>query len=224
MYFWQKNKSGRKKQAMKALTILYQGIDYIQQAICMNRLNSLQNVFYNNCDKNNKDVADRIRAISWNYYKIEMKQQLESILYSNNQDIKAIYYEYDPDNNWEGTIFACHSYNDLNEDDDWACDWTHSLQSPVIPDYTNLDIDLSLKTEQSAWILLYAILVLTMTYTDIVFQLHSNLPFCIGFHDQSPITRCNCMNVNVPNGFPSVVQTSENNECESKKLRNKGDR
>ncbi len=177
---------------MNALTILYQGIDKIQQAIGKPELQLLRNEFYNHCDQNNKVVADKIGSISWNSYQQEMTKQLTTVLNSKSRrSIKAVYYEYDPDNNWEGAIFACLSYNnDAYEDDDWACDWKKSIQAPNIPGYTSLGIDVSLKTEQSAWIFLYAVLVLTETYSDIVHSLRANLPFCIGFHDQNPITRC----------------------------------
>jgi len=176
---------------MDALTVLYQGMDRIQQAIDKHQLNRIQNDFYGHCVKQNKITANKIREISWTCYKKEMDHQLRMLLSSKNEDVKAVYYEYDPDNSWTGAIFACRSYNQLNkEDDDWACDWNDSYSAPIIPDYDNLNIDVSLKDEQSAWIFLYAILVLTETYIDIVNPLCSNLPFCIGFHDQTPITRC----------------------------------
>lgn len=45
---------------------------------------------------------------------------------------KAIYFEYDLDNDWQGSFFLCPDYNPSSAgDDDWACRYDGTIKGPI---------------------------------------------------------------------------------------------
>lgn len=173
------------------ILILYNTLNEMQKAITDGSFVSLQNKLYENCiAQGEATLAEQIHNVDWEDFGQTFSQTIEKILSMKNSEIKAIYYEYDTENNWCGALYACLSYNQLSEDDDdWACDWKEYFDLPDVPVYPQLKMDLSLQNKKSLSVFLYAISILTGVCAKIVHQLHSPIPICIGFHDQSTITR-----------------------------------
>ncbi len=55
----------------------------------------------------------------------------ETLEIAESEEVKAIYFEYDLDNEWNSRFYICEEYVPLEEeDDDWASEWTYDIEGP----------------------------------------------------------------------------------------------
>ena len=55
----------------------------------------------------------------------------EAIQIATSEEAKAIYFEYNLDNEWDSQFYICEEYFSLEEeDDDWASEWTYDVEGP----------------------------------------------------------------------------------------------
>lgn len=188
------------------LEALYETLDSIQDAIRNKQLKELREKVRQDCVAHGlRSIADELDSVDWSDFKREVSGIIDKIVETNDPKIKALYYEYDPDNEWSGYVFACLDYNkpdyekdfdnedsedwdDLDDSDDWACDWEDSYEVNV-PEYPKLALDFSLEDMDALPPFLYAIVVLTDVMVEIVASRRTSIPICLGFHDQETITR-----------------------------------
>ncbi|MBQ9370633.1 MAG: hypothetical protein IJU03_00405 [Thermoguttaceae bacterium] len=190
---------------MDPLDLLYDTLKQIQTGIFDNTLDAVCQKHYEACQASPefKAAADKIRAIDWSEFNRETIKLLvdafnEPDAQSELQNVKAIYYEYDMDNGWDGYFFLCTDYNGLDtadEDgyvnDDWACDYCASFEAPQLPVLP--DSNLTYDDELDNPALRYAITELTRYFVKLNADLHEAAPHLpniyLAFHDQDPITR-----------------------------------
>lgn len=105
--------------------------------------------------------------------------------------VKAIYFEYDLDNDWDGHLFLCEEYKPAVEaDDDWACDWIETIQVGGFSAFANLYNHEFNQTAVSVGASLFLISRTVAAFGRLCKEhLDAPLSFCIGFHDQDPIFR-----------------------------------
>jgi hypothetical protein len=104
---------------------------------------------------------------------------------------KAIYFEYDLDNDWQGCFFICQNYNlQSSGDDEWACDWVDELEGDDLETFGNLYVPGFDSTEKAKGVNLYLI-VRTVSAFGRCCEIHQNNNFavCIAFHDHDPVMR-----------------------------------
>ena len=77
-----------------------------------------------------KGYAERIKAIYLGAYEESIRLALyEAIQIATSEEAKAIYFEYDLDNEWDSQFYICEEYFSLEEeDDDWASEWTYDVE------------------------------------------------------------------------------------------------
>lgn len=107
---------------------------------------------------------------------------------------KAIYFEYDIDNDWKGWLFLYDDYYpEAVGHDDWACKWIEDIRGPKLPVFTHLynsygGFDVYNDTEISTT--LYLIARTVVCFGRSVSALPQNgFAVCIGYHDQGKLTR-----------------------------------
>jgi uncharacterized protein YndB with AHSA1/START domain len=158
--------------------------------------NEIENKYYKICAKlAGAGRANKIKQIDVSDYINEMKSGLtQAILTANSErDAKAIYFEYDLDNQWEGTFFICNEYNPAeDEDEDWACDCEIDIDGPNFLPFSELyEVD-GFDEDDSAmgsnmYLVARTVLAFAQAYNELSEK--STVPVCIAFHDQDPIYR-----------------------------------
>lgn len=176
------------------LDVLYDTLDVIQKAVRSKKLQSLQAKLYKKCVSHHwQTEADEIAAVDWSDFKRETLGVIDGIFERKDPEIKAVYFEYFPDNFWEGwksEIAACTNYSDSTPEgeDRWIGDRkeTCPVNFPLFPE---IKIDSSLSDLESVYPFLYAISVLTGVMLEIADERRATIPICLGFHNQSELTR-----------------------------------
>ncbi|HXG66110.1 MAG TPA: hypothetical protein VNO70_13500 [Blastocatellia bacterium] len=142
-----------------------------------------------------KEQAERIAKVDFSRYQTNLQKALAKAIRGANQSVntKALYFEYDLDNNWQSEFFLCTSYDSESIGNDWACDWEAAIEGPDFPLLTKIyntaegTFDAS---NLARGVTLYLIARTVATFGRCADQ-HPDfkLPICIGFHDQDPIMR-----------------------------------
>ncbi|MFE4094906.1 hypothetical protein ACFX4K_25835 [Priestia sp. YIM B13484] len=136
--------------------------------------------------------AERIHNINLDTFQTQVKSSLqEAMRIVNEQSAKAIYFEYDMDNDWESTFFICDGYSSLfEEDDDWASDWIEEIEGPSNKEFAQVYKENGFETTEKARVIALFLIVRTLiAFAKAVKNIKVDIPLCIGFHDQDPIMR-----------------------------------
>jgi hypothetical protein len=186
---------------MSITTNFYKNLNDIQNLLYVKEFDKIEEKYLSLCSElAGIETAKAIASVDISCYQEKLAFQLENIVNeylvnqtdSDNSDIiKAVYFEYDPDNDWSSSFFLCLDYLPLDEeDDDWACDWEVCLDGPNIPDFTNLNIEEHfLRTKKSLGKVTYAHARVIAAFARACNQVSCPIPICIGYHDQSTVTR-----------------------------------
>jgi hypothetical protein len=114
---------------------------------------------------------------------------------------KAVYFEYDLDNDWHAWFFVCPEYRRLEEqDDDWACSWASDHQAPSNPEFAEIygATEKFCETDRATAITLALIARTIIALNSVVERERpGEIVVCIGFHDQDPVHRLSQPNVGV---------------------------
>ncbi|MCP1164515.1 MULTISPECIES: hypothetical protein [Bacillus] len=136
--------------------------------------------------------AERIKAIDLELYKESIRLGLDAAVeMATNEEAKAIYFEYDLDNEWNSQFYICEEYAPLEEeDDDWASEWTYDVEGPKFIELADVYVENGFDTNEKAiGITLYLIARTVCSFISACNGVQSRIPICIGFHDQDPIIR-----------------------------------
>lgn len=137
--------------------------------------------------------ASKIASLDFSSYQDDLSRAFaEAIRQAKELNAKAVYFEYDLDNDWQANFFLCGEYNqeDLG-DDDWACDWLAVVKAPAFAAasavYSENHFD---RTATARGSTLYLI-ARTIASLGRCFDgdPSGNLAVCVAFHDQDPIMR-----------------------------------
>ncbi|OCA90445.1 hypothetical protein A8F94_00710 [Bacillus sp. FJAT-27225] len=157
--------------------------------------NEIEEKYYTICSElAGTEKANTIKQVDLNEYVNELKAGLEkSIKIAREQTIRAIYFEYDLDNDWESAFFICEKYNQLEyEDDDWASEWTEDFDGPSLEQFGSIyELDgfdgNDAAIGSTIYLVARTVTAFARAYT--LLSDESSIAVCIAFHDQDPIIR-----------------------------------
>ena len=139
-------------------------------------------------------VVDRIDDVDlMNYEKALAAGLAEAIETAEKIAAKAIYFEYDMDNDWQSNFFICPDYHpESHQDEEWVRNWVEEIEGPGLPEFTSIydEHGGENKSQAGAGTALYLIARTVCAFGRCVDEL-PDLPMalCIGFHGQDPIWR-----------------------------------
>jgi len=141
--------------------------------------------------------ASRITAVDLSGFTQQLRNQfIQAVARAKQSETKAIYYEYDMDNDWHSVFFLCTDYTPrIEEDDDWASDWEETVDGPDSPELSSLyrengfnDTDIA--TGSTLYLIARTVAALGRCVDDLQARGDlDNMPVCIGFHDQYIVYR-----------------------------------
>ncbi|MED4002543.1 hypothetical protein [Priestia aryabhattai] len=172
---------------------IFDCLEELQAELFEKSCEEMEAKYYELCSTNvGGNEAERIHNINLDTFQTQVKSSLQEAMHIvNEQSAKAIYFEYDMDNDWESTFFICDGYSSLiEEDDDWASDWIDEIEGPNNKEFAQVykenDFD---ATEKAKAITLFLIVRTLVAFGTVAKSMKLNVPLCIGFHDQDPIMR-----------------------------------
>ncbi len=181
------------------LNQVYANLKVAREFVCQRNLENAESHFYDFCVKlAGVAIADAIRSVDFGEFRSEIKKGITEIMAgyisqraNSKRPVKAIYFEYDMDNDWDGVFFPCWKYSPIDEnDDEWACYWEENFEGPAVPDFPDMGIDDWLfESDESVGKFSYAIVRIYIEFARAYFDVPCPVPVCIGFHDQSEISR-----------------------------------
>jgi hypothetical protein len=138
-------------------------------------------------------VLKRAESVDFFQYEASLREPFaQALSRAGEPAVKAIYFEYDLDNNWRSAFYLCLSYSSEDqEDDDWAVDWEQRIPGPDLPAASIVyKVHGFAKTDTAKGITLYLVARTVAAFGRVVSQApRIGKPICIGFHDQDPIMR-----------------------------------
>lgn len=174
---------------------IFDYLDELQADLLSKNLEEIEDKYFNICSRlAGQDSSNKIREVNLEGYEQELTALLnESIELAHKHKAKAIYFEFDLDNNWDSAFFVCGDYSPLeNEDDDWASDWYEDLEGPNLEQFGEIyDINGFDENDAARGSTIYLVARTVISFI----RAYNNLPtenslaFCIAFHDQDPILR-----------------------------------
>jgi len=172
----------------------FKHLEEMQQDALEGDWDAFEDRWYEVCvDLCGEEAAQRIADIDLEPYTDEVAEALkEAHRLALENDATAIYFEYDPDNDWQGTFFICPDYAALDDgDDDWACDAVEEREGPSLPVFAKLWPEDASESDETLGRTLYLIARTAGAYALATDQLPGgdNIAITIAFHDQDPILR-----------------------------------
>ncbi|MCF6408129.1 hypothetical protein [Pseudalkalibacillus salsuginis] len=170
-------------------------IESLHEDIKNNPLQEVDEKYHQICiNLSGSKLANEIRKVDLNDYISNLTNGLQTAFeIVQNTSAKAIYFEYDLDNDWDSTFFICDEYNPIEEeDDDWACDWIKDFEGPSLDCFSNIYLINGFdRNNKAIGATIYLIVRTVLSYAKAFEHLliSSPVPLCIAFHDQDPITR-----------------------------------
>ncbi|WP_226701689.1 hypothetical protein [Priestia aryabhattai] len=172
---------------------IFDCLDELQAELFEKSYEEIEAKYYELCSTQVEgNEAERIHNINLDTFQMQVKSSLqEAVCIVNEQSAKAIYFEYDMDNDWESTFLICDGYSSLfEEDDDWASDWIEEIEGPSNKEFAQVYKENRFDaTEKARVITLFLIVRTLVAFGTVAKSMKLNVPLCIGFHDQDPIMR-----------------------------------
>lgn len=172
---------------------IFDCLDELQAELFEKSYEEIEAKYYELCSTQVEgNEAERIHNINLDTFQMQVKSSLqEAVCIVNEQSAKAIYFEYDMDNDWESTFFIYDGYSSLiEEDDDWASDWIDEIEGPNNKEFAQIYQENGFDaTEKARAITLFLIVRTLVAFGTVAKSMKLNVPLCIGFHDQDPIMR-----------------------------------
>jgi hypothetical protein len=129
--------------------------------IAKRNLDGLESIYHNQAREwSGRSLARRIGEVDLKQYQAALSRGLaEAGKSAEEQHAKAVYFEYDMDNGWDGRFFVCRQYApESAKDEDWADERIVEFEGPAIPEfggfYRNVGFD---RTDQAKGSTLYMI-------------------------------------------------------------------
>lgn len=172
---------------------MFQYLEEMQEDIFSLSVERIELKYFEICSMlSSTEYAERIKAIDLESYKESIRVGLDAAVeMATNEEAKAIYFEYDLDNEWNSQFYICEDYVLLEEeDDDWASEWTYDVEGPKSIELADVYAENGFDTnEEAIGITLYLIARTVCSFISACSDVQSSIPICIGFHDQDPIIR-----------------------------------
>jgi hypothetical protein len=108
------------------------GLEAMRQWIGRHDWSGLESEFDRRCREADGSLASRIADIDLRDYEDELADCLRKAAGSIGGSTKAVYWEFDPDNDWSSSFFLSRSYRSEAEGDDgWAADFDEQAIAPL---------------------------------------------------------------------------------------------
>ncbi|WP_195696752.1 hypothetical protein [Priestia megaterium] len=172
---------------------IFDCLDELQAELFEKSYEELEAKYYELCSTNVEgNEAKRIRNINVDIFEAQLKSSFQEVLHiTNEHSAKAIYFEYDMENNWESIFFVCEEYSSLSEGDDgWASDWIDEIEGPSHKEFAQVYKENGFDTTDKARAITLFLIVRTLiAFGTVAKSMKLDVPLCIGFHDQDPVMR-----------------------------------
>lgn len=172
---------------------IYEYIALMKPLIVRRDWDHLEALYRNRCrDLAGEEQASRIAALDFTSYKTALEEAFaETVTQAQQTGAKAVYFEYDLDNDWESNFFLCSDYNPESAgDDDWACDWFAKVKGPEFRAASKIYLENYFdETPLAKGSTLYLVARTVAALGQGLGKHPSTLVVCIAFHDQNPIMR-----------------------------------
>ncbi|ENB9403775.1 TPA: hypothetical protein ACGW5B_001813 [Bacillus paranthracis] len=172
---------------------MFQYLEEMQEDIFLLSVERIELKYFEICSMlASAEYAERIKAIDLESYKEGIRGGLDAAVeMTTDEEAKAIYFEYDLDNEWNSQFYICEEYAALEEeDDDWASEWIYDVEGPKCIELADVYAENGFDTNEKAMgITLYLIARTVCSFISACSVVQSSIPICIGFHDQDPIIR-----------------------------------
>ena len=168
---------------------MFQYLEEMQEDVFSLSVSQIESKYYDICSTlASSEDAERVKLIPLDSYKESMRIGLkEALKVAESEEAKAIYFEYDLDNEWDSQLYVCDDYMFLEVEDD---DWTDEIEGPSLGELADIYGENGFDSNKKAvGITLYLIARTVCSFINARSGLQSNIPICIGFHDQDPIMR-----------------------------------
>lgn len=170
---------------------IFQYLDEMQEDIFSLAVGQIEVKYYDMCSMLASGMhAERIKLIPLDTYEESMRIGVrEALEVVECEEAKAIYFEYNLDNEWDSQFYICEEYVPLEEeDDDWASEWTYNIEGPRSVELADMYAENGFDTNEKAiGITLYLIARTVCSFMSVCSEVKSNIPICIGFHDQDQL-------------------------------------
>jgi hypothetical protein len=129
--------------------------------IAKRNLDGLESNYYNQAREwAGRSLARRIAEVDLKHYQATLSRGLaEAGKSAEEHQAKAVCFEYDMDNGWDGRFFVCGQYApESAKDDEWADEWIVEFEGPGIPEFGGFYRDFGFdRTDQAKGSTLYMI-------------------------------------------------------------------
>lgn len=173
---------------------IFQHIAQMKTHVARRDWNGLERAYRQVCvELAGEGQASKIASLDFLSYQDDLNRAFtEAIRQAQDLNAKAVYFEYDLDNDWQANFFLCDEYNQEDRgDDDWACDWLAVVKAPAFPTasaiYSENHFD-GTATARGSTLYLIARTVASLGRC-LDGDPSGSLAVCVGFHDQDPIMR-----------------------------------
>lgn len=172
-----------------------QSLKHMQSLLTAEGWVDLEPAYLRNLEHCDSAFAADASAIDLHTYSAALDEMLKAGLrLAERAETRALYFEFDLDNAWQGNLFLCSDYQDESAgDDSWAGDWTEYVAGPSCEDlaalYSKTEGVLSRSPEDAARVS-YLLARTLAAFAGAVFGLHCpRPPVAVAYHDQSGVFR-----------------------------------
>lgn len=157
---------------------------------------SLEQHFYQLAEQHaGSELAKRIQSLDLTGYTIRLSSFLVTeCMRASHHAVKALYWEYDLDNQWNSHLFFCDTYTRLNHNSDaWASQWIDCITGPDLKDFAALYRQFGgfhIEDDAEVAVTFYLIARTVEAFGRAVQAAPTHkMSICVGHHDQGRITR-----------------------------------
>ncbi|WP_047985859.1 hypothetical protein [Ornithinibacillus californiensis] len=172
---------------------IFNYLEEMQKDILTYDLEGFEKKYYQLCyEKSGEDEAKKIQKVNLDRYRESIENGFsQSLEIATKCAAKAVYFEYDMDNEWNSNFFICDEYNQpAEEDDDWASDWIDEVEVGTLEKLSEIYLENGFdSTDKALGNTLYLIARTVALFSNVCQKVKTNIPICIAFHDQDPIMR-----------------------------------
>jgi len=162
--------------------------------VARQNLDGLESIYHNQArELAGRSLARKIGEVDLNPYTARLSLGLaEAEKSAEEHRAKAVYFEYDMDNGWDGRFFVCGRYApEPSRDEDWTDEWVAEFEGPGIPEFGDIYRDFGFdRTDQAKGSTLYMIARTVAALGRCVYpDSAGTAALCIAYLGQNPILR-----------------------------------
>jgi len=178
------------KQVKERRMDIYDFLDMLQEQLQTLSLTEIEKYYDALCRILAEEaLADSIKQLSLDAYQEQLTQGLEKSVEQVVAGVgSAIYFEYDMDDNWQGSFYLCTEY--VPGEDDWACEWEEVVEGSSLKEFGALIMQHGFdKNDTSIGVTMYLVARTVCTFVKAVDSVKEakSIPLAIAFHDQDSI-------------------------------------